>query len=422
MTCIESRDHGTSRSENFSRRVAQASRFLAALVACLPLQACSAGGDASEADVPATRAGSELESTAQASEYPVGVTRLELEVAPGRKIPVRFWYPAVESARAAADAGRSVLEFEPPGPNRTTFENLMRTAGTAFTQRTMHAAESPAAAALDGRFPLVLVSHCDACLGFGYFTIAERLARHGFVVAAPDHVNNTLYDALVGKSTGLDVNVFIDTRRKDILAVTDFLLDAHTAGLPPGLAGRIDPDKIGMMGHSFGAITASYASTLDPRIKAIALLAMIASLDDEFPYVGPALASGLKPLTKPMLFVRAREDAIAIFGLNDLIQSNFDNSPAEAWMATLADTGHYSVTDLCGIHFLYTNGCGIGIRATRFLQPLTFLDIGVATRYTGQFVTTYFEQQLLGGSTNTMESVAGQAPNVITLQHRLPLP
>jgi hypothetical protein len=56
------------------------------------------------------------------------------------------------------------------------------------------------------------------------------------------------------------------------------------------------------------------------------------------------------------------------------------------------------------------------------LQPLTYLDIGVANKYTGQFVTTYFEQQLLGGSTTTMESVAGQAPNVITLQHRLPLP
>ena len=383
--------------------------------------ACNATGEP-PGDEPAASADGEL-VTDGLTDYPVGTTRIELEVAPGRKLPVFIWYPAVESARAAAAAGRSILEFEPPSPNRTTLSNLMTQAGATFTQRTMHAAPSPAAATAAARFPLVLVSHCTDCLGFGYFSIAERLASHGFVVAAPHHVKNTLYDNLAGTSVGLDVDAFLETRRKDIFAVTDFLLNPEAGGLPEGLKGRVDADKVGMFGHSFGALTASYASTLDPRIKATAMLAMIASLDNKVPYTGPELAkAGLRPLTKPMLFIRAAEDLIAIFGLSEVIQGNFDNSPAEAWLATLQDTGHYSVTDLCGLHPGYTNGCTLGLRVTRFLQPYFGLETAVSMKYTGQFVTAYFEQQLLGASADAMARVAAQSPRVISLQHRVPLP
>lgn len=356
--------------------------------------------------------------------YAVGTARFELPVDAQRSVPVQLWYPAEEGARAEAEAGRAVLEFEPPGTTaRAHLEQLTRTAPSTYTQRVMHAADAPEIAPDGGPFPLVLISHCNDCVRFSYFTLAERLAAHGFVVAAPDHVNNTLYDALEGKTVGVELNRFIEQRRLDLWVLTNTLLEGAAEPLPFGLAGRVDADRIAMVGHSFGALTTGYASTRDPRIKAIAILAMLIAFDDSnLPVVGPELAEKitLEPFSTPAFFLLAEEDAINLVGLSNLIRLNFDVYPTDAWLVSMADAGHYSVFDLCGIHPLYINGCGEGVRTTRFLEPLTYLDIGLATGYTASLVTAYLEQQLLDGDPNAMQAIVDRAPGVLELSQHHP--
>ena len=49
--------------------------------------------------------------------------------------------------------------------------------------------------------PLVVLSHCHECVRFGPARIAERLASHGFIVAAPDRVGATAFEGEDGTST-----------------------------------------------------------------------------------------------------------------------------------------------------------------------------------------------------------------------------
>jgi len=355
-----------------------------------------------------------------AEDYAVGTVRLEMDVADGRRIPVQLWYPAVEGARAEAKAGRPVLDFEPPGPQRDAWQRAARIAGDAYTQRTMHAADAPDVLTRDGSFPLVVISHCNDCVRFAYFETAELLASHGFVVAAPDHLNNTLYDYWNGTSVGVELNDFLETRRLDLKVLTDILLNASAVVVPEGLRGKLDPERIGMIGHSFGALTTSYASTRDDRIRAIVILAMVASLGDNLPVLGEQLAERVPPveLSKPSLFLAATEDVIEVFGMNAIIRQNFEEYPTDTWLATMKDAGHYSVTNICGIDPIFLNGCGSGIRATEFLQPFDYLDIDTATALTAALVTTYLELQLNGSSASTLDAIANGAPGVLKMEHR----
>lgn len=362
-----------------------------------------------------------LTKTLAPSGYAVGTMRVEIEVAEGRTIPVQFWYPAVDSAHSEAAAGRPVLDFEPNDPQRKLWERAMRRAGSLYSQRTMHAADAPEVVARDEPFPVVLVSHCNDCVRFAYFELAERLATRGFVVVAPDHVNNTMYDYWNGVSVGVEIDHFLETRRLDVFALTDMLLDPNATAIPAGLRGRIDPERIGMAGHSFGALTTSYASTRDPRIRALAFLTMVASVGDNLPVLGLELAEKVPAvkLSKPAFFLIAAEDEIDLFGLHDIIRQNYADYLAPASLATIADTGHYSVTNICGIDPVFVNGCGQGLRP-RTLEPFDFLDIDTATRLTADLVTTYFELQLNGTSASTLDDIAAHASDLVRVEHRDP--
>lgn len=369
---------------------------------------------ASEPDAPAPAQARQL--------YPVGTSSLTLPVGETRRVPVQLWYPAVESARAEAEAGRSVLEFEPPGPAREQWARLNEQATPYYTQRMMHAADAPKSAEEPARLPLVLISHCNDCLRFSYMVVAEQLAAHGFIVAAPDHIDNTLYDAIDGSSVGVDLNDFLEQRRLDMLALTDALLDAASAVIPDHLRGRADAERVGMLGHSFGALTTAYASTRDPRIKAIGILAMVASLDNRLPVAGDQLAARvmLQPLSKPAFFLLAEEDRLALFGINAILIENFKHYPTHAWLASMADAGHYSVTNLCGIVDVYADGCGPGARVGNLLETFTYLNLDYATDLTAQLVRSFFEQELNGESETSLSQIAARASAVLKVSERQP--
>jgi dienelactone hydrolase len=359
----------------------------------------------------------------RATRYPVGTRRVLLDVDAKRTVPVQLWYPAVEAARAEAEAGRSVLELEPEGPARDAWAKLNREATPYYTQRMMYAADAPEVTADLEHFPTVVVSHCTDCLRIGYLAIAEELAAHGFIVAAPDHVDGTMYDYVNGTSVGLDMDDFLEQRRLDMFALTDWLLDPEATTLPAGLRGRADAERVGMLGHSFGGITAGYASTRDPRIRAIGILTMAVSVDNRLPYTGDALAARImrQPLSKPALFVLAQEDIGAAFGLSDIVLGNFQNYPARAWLATLEDAGHYSVSNLCGILNEMTNGCGTGLRPTNPFETFTYLNLDFATDLTAQLVTTFFESELNGASDSSFDQIGARASSVLSIsEHAAP--
>jgi predicted dienelactone hydrolase len=145
-----------------------------------------------------------------------------------------------------------------------------------------------------GPFPVVVFSHAGTSNSINYAYTLEGLASHGFIVAAPDHVNDTqddvridfinaqakqdlipCYDGLPSPcSRGADVPRSMTDRAHDVSAVLD--------ALPTWFGERVDMTRVGIMGHSRGTVTALAAAggsttwgfPAEPRVKAIMGLAI----------------------------------------------------------------------------------------------------------------------------------------------------
>jgi predicted dienelactone hydrolase len=114
--------------------------------------------------------------------------------------------------------------------------------------------------------PVVVLSHGFGSSLHGYGPLADFWAAHGFVVIQPTHLDS--------RTSGLTQD---DPRRprfwrhrvEDMKRVLDHL-DVLAAAVP-GLAGRLDRDRIAAAGHSFGGQTAGILlglRVLDPEADA----------------------------------------------------------------------------------------------------------------------------------------------------------
>ena len=111
----------------------------------------------------------------------------------------------------------------------------------------VHTDAPPAPPAHVGGYPVLVYSHGDRGFGGDAAHLARRLASHGWVMAAPDHTDNTLRDV-----DGEDHFAHYVHRPADLSATLDAL-----AGLPveDALAGRLAIDHVIAAGHSRGTYT-----------------------------------------------------------------------------------------------------------------------------------------------------------------------
>jgi len=314
--------------------------------------------------------------------YAVATSRLT--TAGAETLDVQAWYP---TEAAPADVAISSLEAE---PHRATYAELLGKASACPT-RTLNVAVDGAPVA--GAFPVVLFSHCHSCTRLSNASVALRLASHGFVVLAVDHAGNTLWDQLAGNPGDLD-SAMLQRRLEQ--------LEAASNVESPLLAGA-DFTRMGVLGHSFGGVTAGRLAEVDSRIQAAASLAA--------PMENPLIPGvTLAELTQPLMFLVAVEDnSITEFG-NRFIRENYDDAPGAAWKLEVADAGHWSVSDLVGLVDLFAPGCGEGTRQTDD-TPFTYLDPATGRDLTASYATAFFRatleddagaQAYLGTSTPTV--------------------
>lgn len=275
-----------------------------------------------------------------AGAWSVGHRSVVLEDAE-RPLTVEVWYPT-----EAAPGNVAVSEAFLSGEQQSDYAGWLAAAdpdcSTATTSAVADAAQAPG-----GSWPAVVFSHCHTCTRFSSFTIAERLASHGIVVVAPDHAGNTLFDA---EPLGLSAHT-LEIRRVDGIRALDALLDG-TLGVAD-----IDAGAIGAVGHSFGSVTAGAVAQSDGRIKAAMGIAA--------PMENPLLPGvEISALSVPLMFVVAVEDNSITEAGNVLIRSNFEAATAGAYKAEVADAGHWSFSDLCGLVEAFEPGCGSDERQT----------------------------------------------------------
>jgi dienelactone hydrolase len=265
-------------------------------------------------------------------DYPAGVRTFEVtDASRERTLPVEFWYPATDAHRGQDLDPETQDRYQPMAVAPETSQAAVRDA-----------------APRDGRFPLVLFSH-----GYGgerrqTTHFCTHLASHGFAVASLDHVGNTMADvfqqAMEGQTTMPDsletIQRFIEDRPLD----ASFVLDRVVAGDGPV---QVDPDRIGMTGHSFGGWTTLQTTGRDQRIRAALPLA---------PAGGSAPFSeggtGTNPLRDrldlgwsrkvPTLYLVAEFDTLLpLDGMRELI----DRTPQPCRAVVLRNSDHFHFCD-----------------------------------------------------------------------------
>lgn len=186
--------------------------------------------------------------------------------------------------------------------------------------------------AADGRpFPLLMFSHgCGGIPGQSTF-YTLHLPTRGFVVAAPPHPGSQLWDC---SGCGCDKATLADSaanRPDDIRFVRDALLDeSATAG--SFWEGALDPNRVGVTGHSFGAWTAL----------------MLAAGGDGFvaslPMAPAMVAFDLSVVAMPVLMMGGGLDEIAP---PEALMGYYDALPPPRFLLEMPRANHFTFTDLC---------------------------------------------------------------------------
>ena len=115
-----------------------------------------------------------------------------------------------------------------------------------------------------GPYPLILFSHGWKGYNRQASFLTEQWARHGFVVAAPNHQ----YDTGSDYDPSYEAEMQFD-RPEDIRFVTDQMLSLNQDATS-FLYGMTDPNAIGMSGHSFGGHTTMMIAGAPPNLDHLA--------------------------------------------------------------------------------------------------------------------------------------------------------
>lgn len=294
-----------------------------------------------------------------------------------RKVRMAWWYPTAAPATSVATAQAAYGDAGKP------LADLFAAVTPTCVKATQLVAVD--AQPLAGLWPTVAFSHCSGCYAASSAGLAERLASHGFIVVAPDHPPNTVFEALAGKAfVGLSAQM-LELRVGDIRFALDLALDPTASAVPTALANHCDPARVGVYGHSFGSMTTGRVLRDDPRVRAGVGIA--APMDT--PLVGNVKMADIK---RPVALLLAVEDnSIGQIG-NQWLRENYAAANAPAVLVEVADAGHFSFSDAAGLRDAWP-GCGAGLRQTDG-APFTYVDAAKGRAVAARVLTAWFARFL----------------------------
>ena len=275
----------------------------------------SSGGSSTTTTVPPIQSAAE-------SPFGVGFRQLTAKDPTGRRdLSVDVWYPTAKGTTGSA-ARYALLP-------------------TAYIDSPVAIAGAPVA---DGSYPLIVYSHGSGGQKFIASFMTERLAAQGFVVVAADHTGDTAIDRVTNTTAVPDQNDL--NRPADVSRLIDDML-ARSTSSGDAFSGRVDADRIGVVGHSYGGYTAvatvsGHATPLgkvtpDPRVKAIVAHA---------PYTLRLTPAELAADTVPTMLIAGTKDITTPTNTNAMVAFESITGPPVV-LAQITGAAHQSFTDVC---------------------------------------------------------------------------
>ncbi len=270
--------------------------------------------------------------------YPVGVMTVELvdesrldDMGQPRRLPTEIWYPAGEESRDLPGYVYTVEDLLTEEARELLEQPLEVELATA-------AVRDAAPRDVSERFPIVLFSHGSSGIRMQSTYLTVFLASHGYVVASPDHLGNTLSDAVVSGGPTTEAQFESLGLRPDDMG---FVL-AHLQGLTDDdpLGAITDGERVGAAGHSFGALTTLRLLAEDRPIDVA-----VAQTPPGYEVVWfGALANEPEDITVPVMIQAGAQDMTTPLADAESIYTRM-NAPRS--MLTLSEAGHFSFSDMC---------------------------------------------------------------------------
>jgi len=257
--------------------------------------------------------------------FPAGVCTIQAnDDARKRVFPCEIWYPATAQDMRTDLAADTQDSFTDP---------------FGVSRRQMAVRD---AVAQPGIYPLVIYSHSSGGHRRSATFLCTHLASHGYVVAALDH-SELVAPELARREEESDeqkwtrARAWADNRVPDISFILNYLL----SGTGWHLEAKIDSQRIGIAGHSFGGWTALAVPESEQRICAIVAHAP-AGASNPRPGIIPAkLTFDWRRNVLTLYLVAENDVALPLAGMYEL----FERTPASKQMIILRHADHMHFMD-----------------------------------------------------------------------------
>jgi dienelactone hydrolase len=195
--------------------------------------------------------------------------------------------------------------------------------------------------AASGTYPLVAYSHHSGGNRRVATFLCTHLASHGYVVAALDHSEVVApelgpHPGESAEQRSARTEAWIESRVPDVRFLLDHVLEsARLLGATP------DPDRIGLVGHSFGGWTVLAVPEVDDRIRSVVGLAPAGS-SIRRPGIIPATLTFEWARDIPTLYLVGDHDtSLPLAGMVEL----FERTPGAKQMVILHRADHMHFVD-----------------------------------------------------------------------------
>lgn len=274
---------------------------------------------------------------------------------PGAKqeLGVWIWYPAVPTAATPA------TDYLPPYWRRALDRHegfiLSTLLSRDLSRVRTHSWEDANVAPAQPMYPVVILRAGGGALSTDYTSIAEDLASHGYVVVSFDAPYRTVITAFPDGRVALRsasgnieslpqteaehlANQIMNAWIADVKFALDKLQQLHEGDPAGRFNGRLDMQRVGIVGHSLGGATAAQFCHDDQRCKA--------GIDiDGMPF-GDVIQDGLH---QPFFFImsdHSKERGPEAVRVRNNIESIYDKLPeGKRWQVTIIGANHFSFSD-----------------------------------------------------------------------------